>query len=62
MQQGLLASILLSVSLLVGHASASEIKPNFATQLLVDQQLHKKVDELHQYIVDWRYHFAELFS
>lgn len=52
MQQGLLASILLSASLLVGHVSASEVQPNFVHSLLVDQQLNKKVDELHQYLID----------
>lgn len=52
MQQGLLASILLSASLLVGQVSASEIQPNFAQSLLIDQQLNKKVDELHQYLIE----------
>ncbi len=52
MRQGLLASILLSASLLVGHVSASEIQPSFVQSLLVDLQLNKKVDELHQYLID----------
>lgn len=52
MRQGLLASILLSASLLTGHVSASEVQPSFVNSLLVDQQLNKKVDELHQYLID----------
>lgn len=52
MRQGLLASILLSTSLMVGVVSASEIQPTFAKSLLVDAQLKKKVDELHQYLID----------
>ncbi|MGR6840935.1 hypothetical protein ACU5DF_18490 [Aliivibrio wodanis] len=52
MRQGLLASILLSASLLAGQVSASEVQPSFVNRLLVDQQLNKKVDELHQYLVD----------
>ncbi|MBD1570966.1 MULTISPECIES: hypothetical protein [Aliivibrio] len=52
MQQGLLASILLFISLLFGQVSASEIQPNFKNSLLNDQQLKKKVEKLHQYIID----------
>ncbi|MDD9195364.1 hypothetical protein PVK62_05875 [Aliivibrio sp. S3MY1] len=52
MRQGLLASILLSASLLTSQVSASNVQPSLVNSLLVDQQLNKKVDELHQYLID----------
>ncbi|GGK25171.1 hypothetical protein [Aliivibrio fischeri] len=52
MRQGLLASIFLFTSLLFGQVLASEIQPNFKNSLLNDQQLKKKVEKLHQYLID----------
>ncbi|MCG9680199.1 hypothetical protein [Vibrio sp. Isolate24] len=54
MQQGMLSSVLLCTSLLIGAptVAAMEMHPDKAEQLLQDQQIHYKVAELLQYAVE----------
>ncbi len=54
MQQGMLSSVLLSASLLIGvpAVSATEMAPAKVEHLLEDEQIHHKVAELLQYVVE----------
>ena len=54
MQQGMLSSVLLCTSLLIGAptVAAKEMQPEKAELLLQDQQIHLKVAELLQYAVE----------
>ncbi|WP_394146286.1 hypothetical protein [Vibrio atypicus] len=53
MQQGLLSSVLLSALLLgAPFVSASEMTPNRVETLLQDEQVHQKVAQLLQYVIE----------
>lgn len=48
MQQGLLVSLLLSSTLMMGSVSATELQPKRVSALLQDEQLNQRVEDLYQ--------------
>ena len=54
MQQGMLSSVLLSIALLTGvpTVAATEMEPQRVEQWLQESQVHDKVAELLQYVVE----------